>query len=163
NSCGSRQSRLDGKELDTGPHPLARIRLPERTPVMSDLLSEWWFTLLAWWQELTPDSRGFLRGVAVLLGAFLAGQVPARMARRRLRDSDFDASLRPPWLPSVGGGRAEARPFTPTGLVSGLVRCTAWGAGVWWLATEQGWVTLARTLEWTAGRVWSLAAVLIVA
>src|SRR5262249_62143808 len=73
-----------------------------------------------------------------------------------------EASLRPPWLPSAGGGRPEARPFTPTGLVSGLVRCTAWGAGVWWLATEQGWAG-ARTLEWAAGHVWSLAAVLVVA
>src|SRR5436305_13537406 len=66
----------------------------------------------------------------------------------------FDASLRAPWLPSAGGGRTEGRPFTPTGLVSGLVRCTAWGAGVWWLATEHGWAALARTLEWAAGRVW---------
>jgi hypothetical protein len=144
-------------------HTLTRKRRPERTPVMSESLGEWWFSLQAWWQELTPDSRGFLRGVAVLLGAFLAGQVLGRMACRRLRARDFDASLRAPWLPSAGGGRAEARPFTPTGLVSGLVRCTAWGAGVWWLATEQGWAALARTLEWAAGRVWSLAAVLIVA
>jgi hypothetical protein len=85
------------------------------------------------------------------------------VACRRLRARDFDASLRAPWLPPAGGGRAERWPFTPTGLVSGLVRFTAWGAGVWWLATEQGWAALARTLEWAAGRVWSLAAVLVVA
>jgi hypothetical protein len=130
---------------------------------MSDSLPEGWFALQAWWQGLTPDSQVFLRGAAVLLGAFLAGLVVGRLACRRLRAANFDASLRAPWLPSAGGGRAEARPFTPTGLVSGLVCCTAWGGGVWWLATDRGWAALARTLEWVAGRVWSLVAVLIVA
>src|SRR5207249_3351009 len=99
--------------------------------------------------------------VAVLLGAFLAGEVVRRMVCRRLRARDFDASLRAPWLPPADAGRAGGQPFTPTGLVGGLVRFTAWGAGVWWLATEQGGADLARTLEWAAGRVWSLAAVLI--
>jgi hypothetical protein len=132
-------------------------------PVVSDSLREWWFTLQAWWQELTPGSQDFLRGAAVLLGAFVAGQVLGRIAWRRLRSRDFDASLRAPWLPSAGGGRPEARSFIPSGLVSGLVRCTVWGAGVWWLAAEQGWAPLARSLEWAAGRVWSLAAVLVVA
>jgi hypothetical protein len=42
------------------------------------------------------------------------------------------------------------------------VRCTAWGAGVWWLAAEPGGAGLARTLEWAAGRAWSLAVVLMV-
>ena len=42
---------------------------------MSDSLHEWWLTLHAWWQELTPDSQVFLRGVAVLFGAFLAMRV----------------------------------------------------------------------------------------
>src|SRR5262245_7967801 len=121
---------------------------------MSDSLRQWWFGLQAWWQELTPDSQVFLRGVAVLLGAFLAGLVVGRIARGRLRARDFDGSVRAPWLPSVGGGRAEARSFTPTGLVSGLVRFTVWGAGVWWLATDQGWADLAHTLEWVAARVW---------
>jgi hypothetical protein len=130
---------------------------------MSDSLREWWSVLQAWWQGLTPDSQVFLRGAAVLLGAFLVGQVVGRVAWRRLRARDFDAALRAPWLPPAGGGRAEARPFTPTGLVSGLVRFTVWGAGVWWLATDQGWAALARSLEWVAGRVWSLAAVVIVA
>src|SRR5205823_13204685 len=119
--------------LTPGPHPP-----PRKDPVMSDSLLEWWLALQAWWQDLTPESQVFLRGAAVLFGAFLAGEVLGRMARRRLRARDFDASLRAPWLPPAGGGRAGAWPFTPTGLVSGLVRCTAWGAGVWWLATEQG-------------------------
>lgn len=129
---------------------------------MPDSLREGWFTLQAWWQDLTPDSQVFLRDVAVLLGAFLAGEVVARLARRRLRAGDFDASVRAPWLPAAGGGRAAARPFTHTGLVSALVRCTAWGAGVWWLAAAHGESALARTLEWVAGRVWSLAAVVVV-
>ncbi len=130
---------------------------------MSESLREWWLTLQAWWQDLTPGSQAFLRGVAVLLGAFFAGQIAGRNVFRRLRDRGFDASLRPPWLPPTGEGPARAWPFTPAGLVSGLVCCTAWGAGVWWLATDHGGVPLARALEWAAGRVWSLAAVLIVA
>jgi hypothetical protein len=59
--------------------------------------------------------------------------------------------------------REGALPFTPSGLLSGLVGCTAWGAGVWWLATEHGGISLARTLEWAAGRIWSLTGVLLVA
>jgi hypothetical protein len=82
------------------------------------------------------------------------------MVSRRLRARDFDASLRASWLAPADGGRAG---FTPTDLVRDLVRCTACGAGVWWLATEQGWAALAHNLEWAAGRVWSLAVVLIVA
>src|SRR5437899_1826850 len=45
---------------------------------MSDPLTEWWFTLQAWWQELTPAAQAFLRGLAVLLSAVLAGEVAAR-------------------------------------------------------------------------------------
>src|SRR5438105_1239720 len=106
---------------------------------MSESLHEWWLTLQAWWQELTPDSQVFLRGAVVLLGAFLAGRLVGRIVCRRLRDHDFDASLRAPWLPPVGGGHTEARRLTPSALVGGLVCCTAWGAGVWWLATAHGW------------------------
>jgi hypothetical protein len=132
---------------------------------MSEALHESWLALQAWWQGLTPGSQAFLRGAAVLLGAFLAGLALGRIAGRRLRDRDFDASLRPPWLPSAGGRWAETWPFTPTGLVGGLACGTVWGAGVWWVATEQGqgWAPLARGLEWAAGRVWSLAVVLVVA
>jgi hypothetical protein len=127
---------------------------------MSEDLREAWFTLQAWWQDLTPSSQAFLRSLAVLLGAFLAGLVVGRVVFRRLRARDFDASLRAPWLPKAREGPWS---FTPSGLVSGLVCCTAWGAGVWWLATEQGGAAFARALEWAAGRIWSLAAVLIVA
>lgn len=130
---------------------------------MSNSLREWWFTLQAWWQELTPDSQGYVRDAAVMLGALLVGQILGPIVGRRLRAHEFDASLRAPWLPAANGLRVEARPFAPTGLVSGLVRVTAWGAGVWWLAKEHDWATLARTLEWAAGRAWSLAAVLVVA
>jgi hypothetical protein len=130
---------------------------------MIDFLREGIFTLQAWWQDLTPTSQGFLRGVAVLLGAFLAGRFVGRLAFQRLRACDVDASLRAPWLPSASEWRAGASPFTPTSLVSGLLCCTVWGAGVWWVANEQGGVGLARTLEWAAGRIWSLAAVLLVA
>jgi hypothetical protein len=82
------------------------------------------------------------------------------MTGRRLRAHRFDASLRAPWLPATG---LAVMPFTPTALVSALVRCTAWGAGVWWLATTHGWVRAADGLEWAAGRVWALAAVLMAA
>lgn len=128
---------------------------------MSDVLREGWFALQAWWLDLTPGTRVFLRGVAVLFGAFLVGQIVGRKSYRRLREAGFDAALRPPWLPSAG--RPGTSSITPAGLVSGLARCTVWGFGVWWLAAEHGGHTLARTLEWAAGRLWSLSAVLLVA
>ena len=130
---------------------------------MSDALHEWWSALQAWWQELTPESQDFLYGAGLLLGALLAGEVMGRLVRGRLRAQDFDASLRPPWLSPAGGTRGGPRPLSPSGLVGGLVRCTVWGAGVWWLAGEHGAAGLASALEWAAGRVWSLAIVLIVA
>jgi hypothetical protein len=130
---------------------------------MSDSLSEWWFALQAWWYVLTPGSQAFLRGAAVLVGFLVAGQVVGRIVGRRLRTHGFDALLRPPWLASPGGGRAEPGLFTPSGLASGLVRCTIWGAGLWWLATEHGWADVAQMLQLVAGRVWLLAAVLVAA
>ena len=42
---------------------------------MFESLREGWSNLQEWWEELTPDSQIFLRGVAVLLGVFLAGEV----------------------------------------------------------------------------------------
>jgi hypothetical protein len=63
---------------------------------MFDSLSEWWFTLEAWWQELTPDSQVVLVRAAVLLGVFLTGEIAGRAIRRRLRAGDFDPSLRAP-------------------------------------------------------------------
>jgi hypothetical protein len=129
---------------------------------MFDSLSEWWLAFEVWWRELTPGSQAFLRGAAVMVVAFLAAEVVARMVGRRLRAGNFDGSLRAPWLPAPGAGRVGGWPITPSGLVSGLLRLTVWGVGVWLLATEQGWTAVAAGLEWTAGRVWSLAAVLIV-
>src|SRR5262245_54589900 len=99
------------------PQPNETRLISEGGPVMPESLGEWWATLQAWWQELTPDSQDFLRGVAVLVGAFLAGQIAGRIACRRLRAHNFDAWLRPPWLPTVGAGRAEVRAFTVSGLV----------------------------------------------
>jgi hypothetical protein len=129
---------------------------------MADSLHEWWSALQTWWHALTLESQVLVRGAAVLLGAFAVGQFLGHLAWRRLRARNFDASLRPPWLAATGAGRAEVRPFTATGLVSLLVRCSAWGGGVWWLAHEQG-SALAPALAWVAGRVWSLAAVVMIA
>jgi hypothetical protein len=127
---------------------------------MFDSLHEWWLALEASWHELTPQAQVFFQSAAVVLGALLAGEVAGRMTGRRLRAHHFDASLRAPWLPATG---PAAFPFTAAGLVSALVRCTIWGAGVWWLATAHGWLRVAAGLEWAAGRVWALAAVLMVA
>ena len=67
---------------------------------MSDSLSEWWFALQAWWQQLTPDSQVFVRAVAVILGAFLAGGDEAITELDRAQETTVRLH--------IGGGRSAA-------------------------------------------------------
>jgi hypothetical protein len=130
---------------------------------MFEILRDAWLSLQAWWQSLTPDSQALLRDGAVLLGAFLAGQVLGRVVGQKLQATNFDASLRVPWSQPSTGELTESQTLTPTRMVGGLVRWTVWGAAVWWVAHQHGWAGPARALELIAGRVWVLAVVLVLA
>jgi hypothetical protein len=130
---------------------------------MWDNLHSGWLSLQAWWQSLPGEAQAALRAAGVLLGAFLVSWIAGGVVRRRLRAVGFDASLRVPWAPPPAPGAPQENRLTPTRLAVLLVRLSVWAAAVWWLANEQGWGGLARTLETVAARVWLLAVVVVVA
>jgi hypothetical protein len=99
----------------------------------------------------------------VLVATFVAARSAGWLVGRRLRARHFDAAFRRPWSPPPVSGRSDTHAVTSTRLVTGLIRLTVWGGGLWVLAYLSGWTDVTRNLAWFAGRVWALAAAVLVA
>jgi hypothetical protein len=118
---------------------------------------DFWHSTQEAWQALTPEVQFLLRDAGVLVATLVAAWAVGSLVGRKLRAGHFDAAFRRPWLPAPAAGRPDAHTLTPTRLVTGLVRLTVWGGGLWCLARLYGWTDLTRGLEWIAGRAWSFA------
>ena len=124
---------------------------------------DFWRSAQETWPALPPAAQLAVRAAGVFATALVAARAAGWLAGRRLRAARFDAAFRRPWSPPAAGTRADPHPATPTRLVTGLVRLTVWGGGLWALAQLSGWTDLARRLEWAVGRVWALAAAILAA
>ena len=114
--------------------------------------------LQSWWQNLSPELRGYLLDGALVLGALLGGYIIGVLVDRVLRSRKFDSLFRVtgPTPDYLNDGRA----MTATTLAGYLVRLSFWAAAGWWLAREHGQAELAATLAQIIGQTWSVAGVL---
>ncbi len=117
--------------------------------------------LQSWWQNLTPEMRGYMMQGALVLGALLGGHLLGSLVSRSLRARRFDSLFRvsPPPPDFMEDGRG----ITATMLAGNLVRLTAWGGAGWWLAREHGQTELAATLVQVARQTWTVTGVLAAA
>jgi hypothetical protein len=113
-----------------------------------------------WWENTTPETRGYLVDGGLAVAALLGGHVLGTVVTRALGARNFDAVLR---LSGPAPAGDADRGFTPTFFAGLLVRLTAWVGGAWWLANKHGYAELAATLGLVLRRGWALAAVLVAA
>jgi hypothetical protein len=128
------------------------------------MTDDFWRSAQETWQSFSPAGQVALRAAGLVVAALVAARAAGWWVGRRLRAGHFDAALRRPWSPPPTGSRTpDPHALTPTRLVTGLVRLTVWGAALWALAYLSDWPEMARGLAWAAGRVWALAAIVLVA
>src|SRR5262245_25773263 len=101
---------------------------------------EFWRSAQQKWQALAPGVQLVLVALGVFGAAFVTARAAGWLVGRRLRAAQFDAAFRRPWSPSPAGGRADTQPRTPTRLITGLVRLSVWGGGIWVLAYAYEWI-----------------------
>jgi hypothetical protein len=126
---------------------------------MSDDL---WRSAQETWQGLPPAGQIAVRAAGVFAATFVVARYVGWLVGRRLRAAHFDNAFRKPWSPPPAVLRADTHSLTPTRAITGLVRVTIWGAGVWVLAYLSGWTELTHRLERVAGWVWALSAAILV-
>jgi hypothetical protein len=122
---------------------------------------DFWHDSQEAWQALTPEGQSLLRAAGVVVATIVAAQAIGWLVGRKLRAFRFDAAFRRPWLPAPAAEHSEAQSLTPTRLVTGLIRLTIWGGGLWCLAYLYDWSDLGRGLEWIAVRAWVCAGVIL--
>jgi hypothetical protein len=124
---------------------------------------DFWHSGQEAWEALTPEAQSLLRAAGVVVATLVAAWALGWQVGRKLRAGHFDAAFRRPWFPAPAAGRPDAHMLTPARLVTGLVRLTVWGGGLWCLARLYGWTDLARGLEWVAVRAWLFAGITVAA
>jgi hypothetical protein len=126
------------------------------------MIDELWRSAQQTWHALTPAGQTAVRAAGLFVATFIVARYVGWLVSRRLRAVHFDNAFRKPWSPPPSVLRADTHSLTPTRVLSGLVRVTIWGAGLWVLAYLSGWTDLTSRLERIAGWVWALAAAILV-
>jgi hypothetical protein len=114
--------------------------------------------LQSWWENLTPEMRGYILDGAVALGALLGGHWLGKFVGRFLRAGRFNSLFRVTRQPP--GGSDDDHFFTPTMLAGLLVRLTVWAFAASWLLPKYGRPELAESISSKIGPVWTVAAAL---
>jgi hypothetical protein len=112
--------------------------------------------LQSWWENLTPEMRGYILDGAVALGALLGGHWLGKLVGRFLRAGRFNALFRV--TKEVPGGSDDDHLITPTRLAALLVRLTVWAFAASWLLPKYGQPELAESISSKIGPVWAVAA-----
>jgi hypothetical protein len=112
--------------------------------------------LQSWWENLTPEMRGYILDGAVALGALLGGHWLGKLVSRFLRAGRFNALFRV--TREVPGGTDDDHLITPTRLAGLLVRLTVWAFAASWLLPKYGQPELAESISSKIGPVWAVAA-----
>jgi hypothetical protein len=116
--------------------------------------------LRTWWQNTTPEMRGYLQDGGLVVAALLGGYFLGSVVARGLRAKNFDAALR---LGGPAPGADAERGFTPTVVAALLVRLTVWAAAGWWLARQHGHPDWANTIALVLSRTWAVVSVFVAA
>ena len=114
--------------------------------------------LQSWWQNLTPEMRGYILDGALALGALLGGHWLGKLVGSFLRRGKFNALFRV--TREAPGGSDDERVISPTMLAGLLVRLTVWAFAASWLLPKYGQPELAESIFRKIGPVWAVAAAL---
>ncbi|HLW66177.1 MAG TPA: hypothetical protein VKS79_12770 [Gemmataceae bacterium] len=115
--------------------------------------------LRSWWENLSPEIRGYIFNGVLALGALVGGHFLGVLAGRFLRARRFNSLFR------VSAKNLdqpqEDHGFTPTTLVGLLVRITVWALVAGWLLHRYGRPELGDAVTRVVGPVWIVAGGLV--
>ena len=112
--------------------------------------------LRSWWENLTPEMRGYIVDGALAFGALLGGHLLGKFVGRVLRAGRFNSLFRV--TRETPGGSDDEHLITPTMLAGLLVRLTVWAYAAAWLLPKYGQPELAESISSKIKPVWAVAA-----